>query len=702
MIYIKMVLEVQGADKTNLFRVIWMDAQRKSMYIIDIYDPKAKPFECDVEDYQSLIKSKSAKVIEDPTLDYFELTEKSEQVWRERIAILERLGQEIEAPEIFHFEKIWKTLVKLERSLDCSANYMKKILRLYWQNGLNYKALVPKFGRKKIHNNCEQSLRLPKDLKKQELNWKEVIISSFDKYYKKNSKATLQSAYLEMLELCFSKKIEVDGISKLQLEDSYPSYWQFEYHTRHLRYTKDTLSKRWGSKNFELKGREILSVSQEKVYGPGSLFQIDATIADVFIVASINREDIIGRPVLYFVTDSFSRLITGVYCGLEGPSWNGQMMALVNSASDKVAFCQRYGVNIVEEEWPCAHIPQAIRGDRGELISAMAEEMVRLQGINIENTPPFRADLKGVVERKFGIIQGSIKPIVPGYIDSDYRVRGGKDYRLEAALTLEEFTKIIILEILNHNAKLIKGYRKPKDLLKDKVPAQPIKLWSWGIRNRSGMLRKVTEKEMKLTLMPRYEALVTAQGVKYRGMFYTSRKAVEEEWFSRARVRGSWKIKIRVDERNTNNIYYWDDKTNNIEPFELVPFDKERFSDLSFDEVAALITYENYRNNQIENDFLESKINKTASVREIVTKAKENTDRSHTETSNKKRTEGISNNRSKEKEKMRKQESFKFVENELDIQKSQNKTESSDSYNDAESKQDILDILDNLEKKSGW
>ncbi|MGN7943059.1 DDE-type integrase/transposase/recombinase [Virgibacillus sp. 6R] len=702
MLYKKMVLEVKEPDRIRYFRVIWIDENGLNMYLIDIYERNAKPFIGNIEEYENLIKNDYAKIVEEPYLKQSNLTPKSEELWKKRVKILNMLMEEIGTPAIFNISSIWKKFTNLESSLGCSANYMKKILRLYWRNGLNEYALIPTLGRRKILDVNKQALRMPENKKDQGSKWKDIILFSFEKYYKKNPKATLESAYREMLEIHFTQKIQVDEVTRYKLDEEYPSYWQFEYHTRHLRYTEDTLRKRWGSKNFDLKGRMILGATQEKVFGPGSVFQIDATIADVYIVSSINREDIIGRPVLYFVTDSFSRLITGLYCGLEGPSWIGAMMALVNSASDKVTFCKEYGIKITEDEWPCAHIPEAIRGDRGELISKNAEEMVRLQGIEIENTPPFRAELKGVVERKFGIIQGNIKPFIPGYVDKDFRERGAKDYRIEAALTLQDFTKTIILEVLQHNKQLIKGYRKTKDLLKDKIIARPINLWKWGIQNQSGILQKITDKEMKLTLMPSYEATVTPQGLKFRGAFYTSSKAIREEWFSRARVRGNWKIKIRVDERNCNYIYYWDELTDDLDHFQLVPFDRERFANLSFDEVATTIAFENYRNRNAKKAQLEDEINKNARVREITTQAIKETEQSITGISNKKRTEGIRDNRSMEKEEIRKLESFTFGEDvpiskDFDKQKTV-KPKSSKS----EDKLDLFEILDTIEKESGW
>ncbi len=50
--------------------------------------------------------------------------------------------------------------------------------------------------------------------------------------------------------------------------------------------------------------------------GPGSRYEIDATIADVYLL-SADRQRVIGRPTLYVVVDVFSRMVAGFYIGLE-------------------------------------------------------------------------------------------------------------------------------------------------------------------------------------------------------------------------------------------------------------------------------------------------------------------------------------------------------------------------------------------------
>jgi hypothetical protein len=140
------------------------------------------------------------------------------------------------------------------------------------------------------------------------------------------------------------------------------------------------------------------------VYGPCHRFEIDATIADIYLVSRFNRHWIIGRPVVYVVVDVFSALIVGLFVGLEGPSWNGARHALFNAFTDKQAYCAAHGVEIRPEEWPCHHLPQEIMADRGEMLGAAAEGMVSGLHINLAIAPSFRPDWKSVVESRFRLL----------------------------------------------------------------------------------------------------------------------------------------------------------------------------------------------------------------------------------------------------------------------------------------------------------
>jgi hypothetical protein len=141
--------------------------------------------------------------------------------------------------------------------------------------------------------------------------------------------------------------------------------------------------------------------------------------------------------VVYPVQDVFSRLITGITVTLEGPSWLGAMLALENTASDKTSFCQGFGIDDVEW-WPARHLPEAILADRGELEGYNADNLVNSLGIRVSNTPPYRADGKGIIEQSFRLSHLALVHQLPGAVRKPGE-RGEHDYRQYALLTLHEY-----------------------------------------------------------------------------------------------------------------------------------------------------------------------------------------------------------------------------------------------------------------------
>ncbi|MDV2887992.1 transposase, partial [Alkalihalophilus pseudofirmus] len=87
--------------------------------------------------------------------------------------------------------------------------------------------------------------------------------------------------------------------------------------------------------------------------------------------------------VIYAILDVYSRIITGLYVGLEGPSWVGAMMALDNMVADKVEFCKQYGIDITSEQWPTHHLPEIIIADRGEFEGYSVDNLINNLNIKI-------------------------------------------------------------------------------------------------------------------------------------------------------------------------------------------------------------------------------------------------------------------------------------------------------------------------------
>ena len=198
----------------------------------------------------------------------------------------------------------------------------------------------------------------------------------------------------------------------------------------------------------------------------------------------------------------------------------------------------------------------ALLGDGGEIESSLIDALSRNFRVNIETAAPYRADWKGVVERRFHLLQATYKPYVPGYVDIDFKARGGTDYRYDAVLDIHQFLLIVIECVLFYNNEHeLKKYDRNRDVAADGVPAIPVDLWEWGVEHRSGALRRFAHQEVQFQLMPTGTASVTEHGILFKGSYYTSPSAVSNLWFDRARQSGRWKVPASYDERLMDQIY---------------------------------------------------------------------------------------------------------------------------------------------------
>ncbi len=487
-----------------------------------------------------------------------------------------------------------------------------------------------------------------------------IFQQGIDNYYYTEKLVNPKQVYIAILRDYFSYNYKENGEIKYRLfeKDRLPTYGQFYYWFKKFQNpTKDIIS-RQGTKEYELKYRPLLSNSTMETIGPGTRFQVDATIADVYLVSKFDRDRIIGRPIVYAIIDVFSRMVTGIYVGLEGPSWIGAMMALDNMVTDKVEFCKEYGIEIEEYQWPAYHLPQIIIADRGEFEGYSVENLINNLGIVIENTPPYRGDLKGIVERSFNTVNTKIKHKTPGAIMKEYRKRGDRDYRLDATLTLEEFTKIYIKLVIQHNNTIIEKYPMEKDMIADEIAPIPTQLWQWGIKNKKGSLRIIDREIMRLNVMPKTKASVSRSGIRFKGLFYSSQKAIKEQWFIKNKVRS---VNIIYDPRNVNYIYIPEDDGKSYEKCFLLDACIQ-YKDAILEEVVFFHELNQELIKLKEHENIQKMSNVDKEIEDIVKQAKkEKKDNiALLEQSNTKKLRSIKNNRLIEKEVNKENEKFEL------------------------------------------
>ena len=707
MLMINSLLVVKVQDKLELLRVLWIDIDDDTVYLINIRDNNL-PIKYSYLSLEQQIYDNEIYIEDnDPffrIIDEEKLSEKDKEL-RERawIYIKDIVVEEPYIYEAKYRRQIINTLIK---DKNIHINSMIKYLKRYWKRGMCKNTLLPDYylcgakGKERNYTNLKRGrpikygnnlgINVDEEMKK-------IFNIALNKYYYNAAKKSLTVTYQCMIKDYFTSNEYYENGNRYSMldENKMPSLGQFKHYFYNHRNIKKEITSRISSKEYLQIGRGVIGNSTVMANGPGDIFQIDATIADVYLCSSIDRNRIIGRPIIYYFIDVYSRMITGIYVGLEGPSWIGASMAIINAASNKKEFCSEYGIDIADEEWKVGTIPNIILADRGEFAGDCSESLINDFGIIIQNTPPFRADFKGVVEQHFNILNNQrIKPFLPGSIDINKRERGDKDYRLDAKLNLKEFTKVIIRCVLYHNNNnYINDYPRDESMLKDNVKPIPAEIWKWGIKNKSGRLRKVNLDLLKISLMPKAAATVTAKGILFKKIYYTSNELLKNREFEKARNNGRWKVDIVYDPRNLNHIYL---KNYDNKPFiKLTLIDYQtKYINKCIEEIEYINALERLDKEEYKKKELQKKINLMEEIDAIVQEAKNSFKEEYDKKqSNTGRLKGIKLNRKIEKSINRNEEAF-----ELDINPV-NKDTKIIYINNEDSDEDEISKLELLRKR---
>lgn len=398
---------------------------------------------------------------------------------------------------------------------------------------------------------------------------------------------TLQDAHKWMLNKFYRERL-TDGSKGDVVQGSYPSINQLRHNGKLFFDALYRLKKRGGAIRYNKDHRPLVGSASMGLFGAGHRYEIDSTIADVYLVHRVNRLWLIGRPVLYVVVDTFTRMIVGIHVGLEGPSWNGARHAIYNACTPKVDFCKRYGIDIDEFDWPCSHLPVELVADRAELLSEAGEAMTKVLGTTVKILPPFRPDWKSIIESRFRLINEKLDlKFVPGGVDARKMERGDRDYQLDAILDIDEFTEMVIVGVLAHNKSLRVPHLLNREMIAAGVEPTPIELWKWSMENSMLNAKAVSPAELKIALLPSRECRISRGGINFQGVQYTCQTAVREEWLERSHNFQTKYVRVYYDPNSIENC--WVKSDAGFEPLTIVPQHSQKYGGLRMEEVLDII-----------------------------------------------------------------------------------------------------------------
>lgn len=396
---------------------------------------------------------------------------------------------------------------------------------------------------------------------------------ALNKYYFTRHKNSLKTAYTNMLK---EKYCDREG----KLISEYPTYNQFRYFYSKYKTMQNALISRNGIKDYQRNHRPLLGDGVQEFAPNVGVGMVDATICDIYLVDGFGN--LIGRPVLTILTDSFSNgFVMGYALTWEGGTYSLRDLML-NVIFDKVEWCKKFGIFIEREQWDSDKMPSVIISDMGSEYKSETFSQITELGVTLINLPALRPELKSIVERSFQLIQGTAKPYLMdyGYVDRDAGKRLAPDYRKGAKLTIEDYEKVIIYSILYHNCqRVLEDYPYTEDMLKAQIQPYPNSIFQWGRGQPGCNLIDVTPRELILTLLPRTKGKFTRRGLVVMGLRYDSK----EKDFTEKYLGGGEAVAAYNPEA-ADKVYLLEDR--NFIEFYLI---ESRFQGKGFEEIKGMI-----------------------------------------------------------------------------------------------------------------
>jgi hypothetical protein len=584
------VWSVNDSDllEDGLYRLLDIMQDIESVILFSLNITTVRPVAVSLECFIELVSSRKAKKAHYELPEYLLVDE--ENIPDEHIGRRDKnynLIKDVISDSTFIFDYATKMrspqLAEYAKEVNVDRKSLARLLSQYWRNGQDKMALLPAFSKSGGSGRERTPTTKPLGAPKQPRTIGVVRVAKFivsdddknkfkkalKKYYLKESGLTLAKTYSNLLKDSYSKEIklaEANGKPPLVPTQKQFSYWRTKL------FSKEQIIKQRTSENDYLRNkRSTLGSITDRSYLPGAHFEIDATVADVHIVSELGSQYILGRPTIYIVADRASRMIVGMHVSLYHASWRAARQALTNSFLPKSTYCKSFGVDIEDSEWPCAHIPNELVCDNGEMIGVQPNEALTPM-TKLSFTPPYRPDCKGVVEKRFDIINKEVLHELLGTTRGGQVVRGSRDPRKDAIYTLNEVTAEIIKAVLEHNRSILDGLAFSSPLLiEHDLSPTPINYWKIHIAKHRHELQSANGDEVIARLLPSAEVSMTRSGIYFNGMYYSCSEVEELNLASVARSSGRWRLEARIDENTTNYIYVRLDKNREFIRCYLLP-----------------------------------------------------------------------------------------------------------------------------------
>jgi putative transposase len=209
--------------------------------------------------------------------------------------------------------------------------------------------------------------------------------------------------------------------------------------------------KQQGKRSLGWRGERLLITSREgiklAIEWSNQVWQCDHTKIDVLVVDQSG--EVLGRPWLMLVVDTYSRCIMGVHLGFDAPSAQVVGLALRHAILPK----QYPAVYELQQVWDTYGIPQYLYTDGGKDFRSQHLEQVATE-LGIVLCLRRKPSDGGIVERPFGSFNREFFSMLPGYVSSNV-IERSPHAESEACLTLLQLERLLVRYVVdNYNQRI--------------------------------------------------------------------------------------------------------------------------------------------------------------------------------------------------------------------------------------------------------
>lgn len=377
-------------------------------------------------------------------------------------------------------------------------------------------------------------------------------------------------AYRTFLNLhCMSQMNVTDGklSSEYLAPNKRPSKSQFLAHGSGDDPQEAMWRKQLLAGEFEKNFRALDGQSEPRTFRSGLLAQVDASSNDRYLVSVFNRAQTVGTARVIPVVEDSTGYIFGIHIAWR-VNQGAANLSVLNALSDKVPFCDHYGITINARDW-YQTLHAEYRADHGEFNCNAVRQSLGALNRSIEYCVVGRPDLRGRGEQAHRLLHDHD---ANGSTYGTFRKRGEKDPASTADQNIFDFTRETIRLVLNHNNLTIVDHLLTTEMRQDGVEPTRRGILEWSIAKGYHHQIHYQHDDAVLSLCPEFAAVVTENGIYpivqrnydsgdellLRDLRYLGEFATQQRWLETARRSGRRRITIRMNPNDPRVIWYQD------------------------------------------------------------------------------------------------------------------------------------------------